>query len=200
MAEVDLFSDDSDTDSDDESWEDVVYLIDVAILGYDAFARSLKDILEDPGRIKLVFDCRSDADALYHQYGVRLQGVLDVQLLEVASRRAKGYQVLYNASLAKTMSRYGLWGAAEVERKASVHKLCGEVPDVWALRPLTQELVEYASADVARLGHLAQLMAFEVGPEWLLRVWHASQQYADMYRGAWMMVDRAAVAPHALHF
>ena len=32
---------------------------------------------------KYMFDCRSDADALYHQYGLVLNNVIDIQLYEI---------------------------------------------------------------------------------------------------------------------
>jgi len=32
---------------------------------------------------KYMFDCRSDADALYHQYGLILNNVIDIQLYEI---------------------------------------------------------------------------------------------------------------------
>ena len=34
-----------------------------------------------------MFDCRHDADALWHLYGVYLDGVLDLQLMDVLLRR-----------------------------------------------------------------------------------------------------------------
>lgn len=37
-----------------------------------------------------MYDCRQDSDALYHQHGVALVGVYDLQLAEVAARRANG--------------------------------------------------------------------------------------------------------------
>ena len=43
---------------------------------------------------KLVFDSRKDSDALQHIYGVKLQGVLDIQLL-LAVHTAAGYGYRY---------------------------------------------------------------------------------------------------------
>jgi exonuclease 3'-5' domain-containing protein 1 len=63
-----------------------VYLIDVLKIGSTAYDGGLRSILEDRSIQKLMFDCREDADALKHLYNVRLDGVLDVQLLEVMSR------------------------------------------------------------------------------------------------------------------
>ena len=42
-----------------------------------------KRILSDSNIMKYMFDCRSDADALYHQYGLLLNNVIDIQLYEI---------------------------------------------------------------------------------------------------------------------
>lgn len=68
------------------------YIIDVHILGFLAFSTpsvegvSLKSILESPKTPKVFFDVRTDSDALYAQFGIRLAGIIDLQLMELASR------------------------------------------------------------------------------------------------------------------
>ena len=65
-----------------------VYLFDVLALGptiFDIDARegercTLKLILESNSVLKVAFDCRDDSNALYHQFGVMLYNVLDVQV------------------------------------------------------------------------------------------------------------------------
>ncbi len=49
--------------------------------------RCLKEMLECPSVTKLFFDVRCDAEALYHQHGVNLRGVVDLQLSEVRRSR-----------------------------------------------------------------------------------------------------------------
>lgn len=71
-----------------------VYLIDVHTLGSDAFTtksfesegQTLKQILESPSIPKVFFDVRNDSDALFAHFNVGLQGVIDLQLMEIASR------------------------------------------------------------------------------------------------------------------
>ena len=46
---------------------------------------SLKAILESPKTPKVFFDVRMDSDALYALFGVKLAGIIDLQLMEVAS-------------------------------------------------------------------------------------------------------------------
>lgn len=58
-----------------------VYLVDVACMGAAAFDEGrLGELLGAKHSLKLVFDCRGDADALHHQFGVRMRGVFDVQV------------------------------------------------------------------------------------------------------------------------
>jgi hypothetical protein len=78
----------------------VVYLVHVAVLGAAAFSTpasvttgifkgmslTLKTVLESSAVTKLFCDCRSDSDAIYHINGVKLAGVVDVQLWGVATR------------------------------------------------------------------------------------------------------------------
>ena len=44
---------------------------------------SAQAILENQAVQKLLYDVRCDSDALYHQYGVRLGGVMDLQIAGV---------------------------------------------------------------------------------------------------------------------
>ena len=78
----------------------VVYLVHVAVLGAAAFSTpvaaaseifksmplTLEAVLESSAVMKLFWNCRSDSQALYHLYGVKLAGVVDVQLWDVATQ------------------------------------------------------------------------------------------------------------------
>ena len=57
-----------------------VLLVDVSVMGARAFEEGrLRELLESTRVLKLVFDCRGDSDALYHQHSVKLRNVYDVQ-------------------------------------------------------------------------------------------------------------------------
>lgn len=47
---------------------------------------SLQSILESPKTPKVFFDVRTDSDALFAQFGIKLAGIIDLQLMELASR------------------------------------------------------------------------------------------------------------------
>lgn len=92
------------------------YIIDVHTLGRSVFTthsttvgnsgnrfgttgpRTFKAILESPTIQKVIFDVRDDADALFSHFGISMQGVIDLQLMENASRRgsASGKRLLHS--------------------------------------------------------------------------------------------------------
>jgi exonuclease 3'-5' domain-containing protein 1 len=145
-----------------------VILIDILQLGQSAFDEGgLRALLESTSVTKLVFDGRSDADALFHLHGVRLANVCDCQVLCAFhhdhvraggdSRAAPSADRL--PSLGKALSSCpglaGGDGAALGVLKKAVQPLFvpeqGGSYEVWRERPLRQSLIEYAAADVAHL-------------------------------------------------
>ena len=67
------------------------YIIDCLRLGSElVFTGALRGLLESKIVNKLTFDCRADSDALFHQFGISLENVLDVQVWHQGLRRATG--------------------------------------------------------------------------------------------------------------
>ena len=91
-------------------------------------ARTLRCVLEDPRITKLMFDCRVDSDALFHQHGVALRGVFDVQLADVASRRRKNLAVPLLSGMPKCAARH-LAGAGRGATAASLAALDADPND-----------------------------------------------------------------------
>ena len=65
------------------------FVIDIVVLS-ETSLRPLFDLLESTDVTKVVFDGRMDFSALYHEYGVAMQGVVDLQLVDVRSRQQRG--------------------------------------------------------------------------------------------------------------
>ncbi|MCJ1410249.1 hypothetical protein MMC19_004334 [Ptychographa xylographoides] len=69
-------------------------IIDIHKLGASAFCTTGKSnpqltlaaLLCDPNRLKGFFDMRNDSNALFFHFGIELQGVVDLQLMELGSR------------------------------------------------------------------------------------------------------------------
>ena len=165
--------------------EGPVVLVDVATLGARAFDEGgLRALLESHDVLKIVFDGRSDADALFHEYSCRLHNVCDGQVLCALHLDTVGGGRSPNGGSPPTTNRRaasdapppaarlpGLGkaltcceaidpshGRALAQLKKAVQPLfvpsLGGSYEAWRARPLTPALIEYAAADVAHLHSL----------------------------------------------
>lgn len=131
-----------------------VYLFDVTTLGNIAFSSGLKTVLEAEGVAKLFFDCRGDADALFHLYGVFPQHVLDMQVL---CQKAKGGTSMYVQGFAKALGYILPYADGEAMKgiKEAGQRLFapdrGGTLQVWKKRPLPEILRRYCAQDVVHL-------------------------------------------------
>jgi exonuclease 3'-5' domain-containing protein 1 len=99
------------------------YIIDVVSLPRTAL-EPVFDILRSSNVCKVLFDGRMDYSALYHGYGVELHNLLDVQLVDVASRQARGEgQTAQFRRLQTYLPRINFNSNLEAYRQ--VHKLSG---------------------------------------------------------------------------
>ncbi|EON61899.1 hypothetical protein W97_01117 [Coniosporium apollinis CBS 100218] len=141
--------------------ENHVYVFDVHVLGKKAFETAgvngvtLKKILEDPGIGIAFFDVRNDSDALHHHFGIKLQGVQDIQLMELATRRGG---IDYVHGLKRCIEEVTIhselsWGERSVfmQVKSAGRQALGGDYRVFAERPLKEMLVMYCIVDVALL-------------------------------------------------
>lgn len=134
------------------------YLFDVAHVRNRAspMVLLLKRVLESDRICKIIHDCKMDGDSLFHQLGIRLANVHDTQVWDsVITRHSRP------RNLNDTLSAYGC--TTNAERDSSVYKTN---PAVWATRPMTQWMIEWASQDVQVLFDLRreQVAAVAAGP------------------------------------
>ena len=104
--------------------------------------KSFRSLLEDPDIKKITFDCRGDSDALFHQCGVVLAGVLELQVLDQAVRIQQGEMpphrcpyvnqggIPFLQGMSSLLQRYSI---PSVEKPTGPHK---SNPNAWAERPL----------------------------------------------------------------
>src|SRR3990167_9774622 len=64
------------------------FVFDLVVLKKEDL-KPIKQILEDTNITKLIFDGRQDCDALLWQFDIRVQNMIDLQLLETSVRRRK---------------------------------------------------------------------------------------------------------------
>lgn len=146
-----------------------VYAIDTYELGQAAFDLGLRQILEDPAITKVVHDFRQDSDALLHQFMVRPQSLFDTQLCEVLIRRLKGVRTTYVQGSAKLVANHGIeaqripgYGLLTQEQKLIIHERFAQDRHLWERRPIPEDMVLYAKADVLPLPQLHQKLVQEL--------------------------------------
>ena len=99
------------------------YIIDFVRLPRAAL-QPVFDVLRCSTVRKVLFDGRMDYSALYHEHGVELANVLDVQLVDVASRRTRGEG---QPAQFRRLQRYLPYTDpySNIEAYQQVHKLSG---------------------------------------------------------------------------
>jgi ribonuclease D len=132
-----------------------VYIFDILQLGAEAFSSGLGAMLGSARALKLMFDARSDADALWHEWRVQLKGVFDLQVAHVLAFASNCRHVPSLLSVIENSN-----GVTESERsRARAAKTSGPTigadgcynSRVWLQRPLPASLLKYAAGDVAVL-------------------------------------------------
>ena len=163
--------------------------------------KTLRGVLEDARITKLMFDCRVDSDALFHQHGVALRGVFDVQLADVASRRRKNLAVPLLSGMPKCAARHlaGASGATKRSLEAldadpndrSVTR-AGAASEAEAVRRVTEHLKTKVKALYAPdLGGDARL--------WALRpISEDARRYAALDVWLLLRIHRAMIENEAL--
>jgi exonuclease 3'-5' domain-containing protein 1 len=105
----------------------------------------LRGLLENPDIVKIIHDCRMDSDAMQHLLNIKLVNVHDTSCWHTA---VSGQE---DKNLNDALEYYGL--RPNVFRDGSVYKTN---PAFWATRPLTPQMVEWASGDVQCMFQLYQ--------------------------------------------
>ncbi|KAJ5714435.1 ribonuclease H-like domain-containing protein [Penicillium malachiteum] len=158
-----------------------IYLIDVHILGNAAFESpagteiSLKSILENPEIKKGIFDVRMDSDALFSHFNVSIDGVEDIQLMELGGRRGSKRCVSGLAKCIEKDSRISpekkvIWKRQKESMKPRFN--FGIFDD----RPLSPEVIEYCAQDVVFLPDLFIYYDSLLREPWRTRVLEATKE------------------------
>ncbi|KAL3462798.1 ribonuclease H-like domain-containing protein [Aspergillus heterothallicus] len=174
-----------------------VYLIDVCKLGNEAFStsngdgKSLKYLLECPATLKVFFDARRDLEALSALYGVSVDGIRDVQLMELGTRKgAKDFL----AGLGKCVVKHSTVSAVEKQAweliKSNTRRLFdpafGGRYDIFNERPVREDIKKYCAGDVTVLPDLFKVYdAILNQPEmkfWKLHVLGATKERIRLAR------------------
>jgi exonuclease 3'-5' domain-containing protein 1 len=138
-----------------------VYLVDVHCLGGEAFTIannnvSFKAILESSTIPKVFFDVRNDSDALFNLYQVSLNGVKDIQLMELGCRPGPESSKKYVADLAKCVAKSSAIPDPQRQDWQRVKQDAARLFDtqkhgflhIFSKRPLRSEIEQYCIQNV----------------------------------------------------
>lgn len=124
------------------AWEDKVYLVDV-VVGGRQLVEGCRKGLESPFVTKVIHDCKRDSEALYFQFGIRLQGVFDTQVAYCMIEKSLDDGISFVYLLAD--ERYC---GVVYEEKQEVREIMRKDLHFWLHRPWTPLMLRAASDDV----------------------------------------------------
>lgn len=173
-----------------------VYLIDIFVLEQAAFdtasqsGATLRSILESALIPKVFFDVRNDADALYAHFNIKLRGVHDIQLLEVATRKVAprsppkdilfGLQRCIANDAQLSAKAQQCWEATKEGGKALFAPASGASYEVFNIRPLPDNIINYCAGDVVHLPRLWKVYSQKIDKSWLERVQEETRKRVAM--------------------
>ncbi|CAG7984198.1 unnamed protein product [Penicillium salamii] len=157
------------------------FLIDIHKLRHNAFSYSapngitLRHVLESPSIPKVFFDVRNDSDALFSHYQIKLSGVHDLQLMELATRSfsrrcVSGLSKCLEKDLPMTASERAKWKYVKDKGRRLFAPECGGSYEVFNTRPLPDEIRQYCAGDVQLLPELWRNYNSKITPRWAARV------------------------------
>ncbi|KAL8782978.1 MAG: hypothetical protein Q9195_009521 [Heterodermia aff. obscurata] len=172
-----------------------VYLLDIFVLREKAFdtpgtsGTDLRAILQSASIPKVFFDIRNDADALFAHFGVSVECVVDIQLMEVAARR---YSKRYLAGLGKCIEQDAqLKGETIQQWKATKEKGVslfaperGGSYEIFNTRPLQEDIVAYCAQDVIYLPLLWDIYRKNINGAWAAKIKEQTRARLEMSKDA----------------
>lgn len=162
--------------------QDHTYLIDVHRLQDRTFSivgerkdNTLRQILESQYIPKVIFDVRNDSDALFHLFGIRLAGMQDLQLMEIATRSGprrylNGLSKCIERDISMTYPEEKQWKETKEKGVKLFAPERGGSYEVFNTRPMAEEMIRYCVQDVQLLGKLWEIYDRKITSSWRARV------------------------------
>lgn len=176
--------------------KDFTYLVDTTTLGETAFkspgseGQTLKDILECHVTQKVFFDVRTDSDALFAHFRVRLAGIQDLQLMELATRIGsheylRGLARCIETDLPPGRINTAAWKIVKEKGRALFNPAQGGSFAVFDARPLSADILDYCVQDVRFLPMLWHQYSDKMEPKWKVRMFIESQERVNRSHRLW---------------
>jgi exonuclease 3'-5' domain-containing protein 1 len=161
--------------------DSITYLVDVTKLGREAFSTespngwTLRSILESPVIVKIFFDVRNDSNALFFLFDVKLAGIFDLQLVELAARSfdkrcVNGLSKCIERDAGLDYQHRAAWLSTKNAGRRLFAPELGGTYAVFDIRPLTNEIREYCAQDVAFMPLLLARYCNKLCDRWLTKV------------------------------
>ncbi|GJQ75282.1 egl [Trypoxylus dichotomus] len=113
----------------------------------------LKALLESTEVVKIIHDCRNDSANLYRQFNITLRNVFDTQAAHAVLTYQDTSKPVYKAKSVALNALCECYGAPGNPMKEQLKNIYRRDQKYWSRRPLTREMILYASADVLSLVH-----------------------------------------------
>lgn len=173
---------------------DTFYLFDCKTLSYSDVRLALNNVFSSNSVIKYFFDCRSDVDALYHQYNIELKNVVDVQLFEVGFRKCSGSgNSRYYSGLYKTLNTYSYDVGITSSELAVKNKISQQFKSKnYDIDLNDQDVLKYLAIDVVYLKKLYNLFFTKIGHGKIFRsIQSETQKRMEIWKKAHFVNDRS---------
>ncbi|XAR70816.1 Ribonuclease D [Bertholletia excelsa] len=130
------------------AFPDAIYLVD-AIQGGEMLLKACKPALESSYITKVIHDCKRDSEALYYQFGIRLNNVVDTQIAYSLIEEQEGRKKLPDDYISFVdLLRDPRYCGVSYAEKQEVRILLRQDPKFWTYRPLSELMVRAAADDV----------------------------------------------------
>ncbi len=144
--------------------------------------QGLEPVLASKNLLKIMHDCREDSAALFHQFGTRLGGVVDIQVANLILQREKR-EILHQNGYSDLCEKY--LGKQSNENISQMKEKMLDDPLLWHKRPLSKELVDYALNGVEHLiplwSHLSrELEKFDIPLQDVVEASHKWSEYSQL--------------------
>ncbi|KAJ3701946.1 hypothetical protein LUZ61_005651 [Rhynchospora tenuis] len=163
------------------AFADAIYLVDV-IEGGVTVMEACKPALESSYVTKVIHDCKRDSEALYFQFGIKLNNVLDTQIAYSTIEEQEGKKRLPDdyISFVGLLADPRYCGMSYPE-KEEVRVLLRQDPSFWTHRPLSEMMIRTATDDVRFLLYIYQKMIDKLTDLSLWRVFIRGALYCHCF-------------------
>lgn len=113
----------------------------------------ITDICTFTIHFQIIHDCRNDSVNLYRQFNITLQSVFDTQAAHAVLTYQESSRPVYKAKSVALNALCECYNAPVNPMKEQLKNIYRRDQKFWSRRPLTKEMILYASADVSSLVH-----------------------------------------------